>query len=61
MTAKTETTEPAALEELVVSNTIQLDALRQVLIAKGLLTSDEFEAALQKVQDEYRRQAGDAS
>lgn len=59
MTQKKEPTDTTAVEELVVSNTIQLDALRQVLIAKGLMTADEFQTALQLVQDAYRRQTDD--
>ncbi len=41
--------------ELVMSNVIQLDAVTQLLIDKGIITEEEFLAKLKEVQPEYKR------
>ena len=46
-----------AFEELLVSNTIQIDAVTQLLIEKGFFTKDEFFDMLQQVQLEYKRKS----
>ena len=40
---------PVALEELLVSNLAQTDALAMLLIKKGLITPEEF---MQKISEE---------
>lgn len=42
-------------EELLVSNTVQLDAITHLLIQKGIFTQEEFFNMLQNVQMEYKR------
>jgi len=41
-------------EELLMSNTISLDALLLLLIEKGLFTEQEYFAKLKQVQAEYK-------
>jgi len=40
-------------KELLISNSIQVDALAQLLIEKGLISQEEFFAKLKQVQAEY--------
>lgn len=54
MTGKLDQNELAGFEELLVSNTIQVDAVIQLLIEKGLFTKEEFFEMLKKVQAEYQ-------
>jgi hypothetical protein len=54
MTEKLDQNELAGFEELLVSNTIQVDAVIQLLIEKGLFTKEEFFEMLKKVQAEYQ-------
>ena len=54
MTEKLDQNELAGFEELLVSNTIQVDAVIQLLIEKGLFTKEEFYEMLKKVQMEYQ-------
>lgn len=41
--------------ELLVANSIQVDALVMLLIDKGLITKDEYFTKLKQVQMEYKR------
>lgn len=45
----------AAFEELLISNTIQLDVVTQLLIEKGIITENEFSDMLKQVQMEYQK------
>ncbi len=54
MTEKLDQNELAGFEELLVSNTIQVDAVIQLLIEKGLFTKEEFFEMLKRVQAEYQ-------
>ena len=40
-------------KELLMANSIQTDALAQLLIEKGIITKDEFFAKLKQIQAEY--------
>jgi hypothetical protein len=42
------------IRELLISNTIQLDAVTRLLIEKDVITSEEFFTKLKKVQMEYK-------
>ena len=44
----------AAFEELLISNTIQLDVVTQLLVEKGIITENEFSDMLKQVQMEYQ-------
>lgn len=54
MAEKLDDKESESLKELLMSDTIQVDALTQLLIEKGVFTEDEFYAKLKEVGDEYR-------
>lgn len=43
------------LEKLMVSNTIQLEAVTRLLLEKGILAEEELLAMMQTVQTEYQR------
>ena len=45
--------EVVSFEELLMANVIQLDALSQLLIEKGLITEKEFFTKLKQVQGEW--------
>ncbi|MBW1693362.1 MAG: hypothetical protein JRJ41_04220 [Deltaproteobacteria bacterium] len=45
----------AAFEELLISNTIQLDVVTQLLIEKGIIAENEFSDMLKRVQMEYQK------
>jgi hypothetical protein len=47
--------ELVTFKELLMSNSVQVDALAQLLIEKGLITEQEFFGKLKKVQLEYNR------
>jgi len=47
--------ELVSFRELLISNTIQLDVVSQLLIEKGIITDDEFFVKLKQVQAEYKR------
>ena len=42
------------MERLLVSNTIQLEAVTRLLLAKGILNEEELLAMMKKVQAEYQ-------
>jgi mannitol/fructose-specific phosphotransferase system IIA component (Ntr-type) len=55
MAEKLNDKEVVTFEELSISNSIQLDALCQLLIEKGLITKQEFFSTLKQVESEYQR------
>jgi len=55
----THETDHKSIEDLVVSNTIQFDALYRILIDKGIFTEAEFHEKLQEVQTYYQGKASD--
>ena len=46
--------ELVSFQELLISNTIQLDVVTRVLIEKGIITDEEFLVKLKQVQMEYK-------
>lgn len=40
--------------EMLIANTIQVDAICQLLIEKGIIMEQEFFNKLKKVQDQYK-------
>ena len=46
--------ELVSIRELVISNSIQVDAMAMLLIEKGFFTKDEFLTKLKEVQMEYK-------
>ncbi|MCF8142728.1 MAG: hypothetical protein K9N21_02280 [Deltaproteobacteria bacterium] len=55
MAEKVDEKEIVTFKELLMSQVIQLDAVTQLLIEKGLITEEEFYAKLKAVQGEYER------
>ena len=53
MAQKLDPKELATFKELLMANSIQTDALAQLLIEKGIITKDEFFAKLKQVQAQY--------
>ena len=56
MTKKPGSGETVSLDELTFANTIQVDALAQLLIKKGLISEQEFFSKLKQVQLQYEDQ-----
>ena len=54
MAEKLDPSELVDIEELSISNTIQIDAVTQLLIKKGIFTKEEFFDMLKRVQMEYK-------
>ncbi len=54
MAQKLDDSELVSFKELLMANSIQTDALAQLLIEKGLITQDEFFTKLKQVQAEYQ-------
>jgi hypothetical protein len=62
MAEKLDPKELVSFGELIRANSIQVDALSQLLIEKGLITKEEFFVKLKQVQYEWeRKRRGDAS
>ena len=59
MAKKLDPAELVSFKELLMANSIQIDALTQLLIEKGLITEDEYFTKLQYVQTEYRAKQSD--
>ena len=49
MAGELDETEIVSLKELLISQMIQLDAVCQLLIEKGIITNEEFVAKLKQV------------
>jgi hypothetical protein len=47
--------EMVGIQELLMAQMIQLDAVTQLLIEKGLITEQEFVAKLKQVQGDYQK------
>ena len=48
-----------SIEDLVVSNALQFDALYRILVDKGIFTQSEYNEKLKEVQAYYQRYNGD--
>ena len=55
MAEKLDPNDLVSFRELLISNTIQLDVVTQVLIEKGIITDEEFFTKLKQVQAEYHK------
>ncbi len=53
MAEKLDEREIVSFKELLMANSIQVDALAQLLIEKGIITEQEFYTKLKQVQHEY--------
>ncbi len=54
MAQKLDESELVSFKELLLANSIQVDALAQLLIEKGFITQDGFFTKLKQVQAEYQ-------
>jgi hypothetical protein len=54
MAQKLEDNEIVSFKELLMANSIQVDALAQLMIRKGLISKEEFFDMLKEVQAEYQ-------
>ena len=59
MAEKLDDTEIVSFKELLMANSIQVDALAQLMIKKGLITKEEFFEMLKEVQAEYQKNEPD--
>jgi len=57
MAQKLKESEIVTFKELLMANSIQVDAAVQLLIEKGFFTKDEFFSKLKQVQAEYQSKA----
>ncbi len=55
MPQKLDDTELASFKELLMANSIQIDALAQLFIEKGFITKEEFFDKLKLVKAEYAK------
>ena len=51
--------ETVSFKELLMANSIQVDALAQLMIRKGFITKEEFFEMLKEVQAEYQKNESD--
>ena len=58
MARKLDDKELVSFEENLRANMIQVDALSQLLIEKGLITEQEFYTKLKQVQHDYESKRG---
>jgi hypothetical protein len=54
MADKLDPSELVSFKELLMANSIQVDAIAQLLIKKGVFTKEEFFDMLKQVQMEYK-------
>ena len=59
MAEKLDPKELVTFKELLMANSIQLDAIAQLLIEKGFFTKEEFFAKLKQVQSQYQSNPDD--
>ena len=55
MAQKLDNSELVSFKELLMANSIQIDALAQLMIRKGFITKEEFFDMLKEVQAEYEK------
>jgi len=55
MAEKLDPNELVSFKELLMANSIQIDAMAMLLIEKGLITKDEFFITLKQVQKNYKK------
>ena len=51
--------ELVSFKERLLANSVQVDAVAQLLIDKGIITNEEFFTKLKQVQMEYRSKIND--
>jgi hypothetical protein len=56
---KLDDNEIVSFKELLMANSMQVDALAQLMIRKGFITKEEFFEMLKEVQAEYQSKRND--
>ncbi len=59
MAQKLDDSEIVSFKELLMANSIQVDALAQLMIRKGFISKEEFFEMLKEVQAEYQKNESD--
>ena len=59
MVEKLNPSELVSFKELLMANSIQVDAITQLLIEKGVFTKEDFFAKLKQVQGQYQSNTDD--
>ena len=59
MAQKLDDSEIVSFKELLMANSMQVDALAQLMIRKGFITKEEFFDMLKEVQGEYQSKTDD--
>jgi mannitol/fructose-specific phosphotransferase system IIA component (Ntr-type) len=59
MAQKLDNNEIVSFKELLMANSMQVDALAQLMIRKGFITKEEFFDMLKEVQAEYQSRSND--
>ena len=59
MAEKLDQNELVSFRELLIANSIQIDAMAMLLIEKGMITKDEFFTKLKQVRMEYKSKDND--
>ncbi len=54
-TETSETNEISTIQDLLMANSMQLDAIAQLLIEKGIFSKDELFNMLKRIQREYQK------
>ncbi len=60
MAEKLDPSELVNFKELLMANSMQVDAIAQLLIEKGIFTKEEFFDMLKQVQMDYQRRKNNA-
>ncbi|MBA3016979.1 MAG: hypothetical protein KJ550_12475 [Proteobacteria bacterium] len=55
MAEKLDPKETVSFKELLMANSIQVDAVAQLLIEKGIITKEEFFDKLKEVKSQYNK------
>ena len=58
MARKLDEKELVSFKELLIANSIEVDAFSQLLIEKGIITEQEFFTKLKQVQHDYESKRG---
>ena len=59
MCTKNNDNEIVSFKDLLMANTIQVDALAQLMIKKGFITKEEFFDVLKEVRADYQSKTND--
>ncbi len=61
MSGNSDSNEMSTFKDLLLANSLQIDAVAQLLIEKGIFTKDDFWDMLKRIQTEYEKKGEPAS